>query len=182
MGATFAVGDALCQNGIDATTGQPVVKDPATVVDNDPSFLGVVITDCTNATNDVKLKNSGLVTIAVYGAVAVGDSLGLAAGQKYCIAGNTGVGIAKSTNVSGAGFVRAMLGVGVGTDRYPLGARVTALNGFNYDVIEVDGGGSDIAGYTHTAVPNIGDATLSVSGKYPLFRDPSGDFFFDETD
>ncbi|MBV6343514.1 hypothetical protein, partial [Candidatus Magnetobacterium casense] len=86
MGATFVVGDCLCSSGVDATTGQPIIKDPSTVIANDPSFLGVVIKDCTDTADDVKLKTSGLVTLLVTGAVAIGDSLGLAAGQKYCVA------------------------------------------------------------------------------------------------
>ena len=114
MGEQFEVGDVVCGSVIDATIGQYTVKDPSTVVDSDPSFLGVVIRDCADADDDVVLKNSGLVTLAVNGEVAIGDTLGVAAGQKYCEAGLAGVGVAKSANASGPGFVRAQLGAGSG--------------------------------------------------------------------
>ena len=113
-GGTFEVGDAVCSASVDATTGQHVIKNPASVIVNDPSFLGVVARDCDDTARDVLVKNSGLNTIAVNGAVAVGNSLGMVAGQKYCAAGNVGAGTAKEAKGAGTGFVRVQLGSGGG--------------------------------------------------------------------
>jgi hypothetical protein len=112
--STFSFGDVLCSNGIDGTTGQFNVKDPSSVANSDPSYMGVVVQDCTNSDYDVKLKSTGLVTVKVNGVVAEGDQLGPVAGEVYCEAGQTGTGVAKSTNGGGLGFVRAQLGAGSG--------------------------------------------------------------------
>jgi hypothetical protein len=63
-----------------------------------------------------------------------------------------------------------------GDSAYPIGARVTAVNGDDtYDCIEVSALGVD-ATTTHSDVPNIGDATLVVNDICPLFK--SNNLFF----
>ena len=57
------------------------------------------------------------------------------------------------------------------------GARVTALNGDNYDCIEVNAAGDDIPDRTHTDVKNLGAIVLEVNKKYPLLT-RNGEFFF----
>lgn len=117
---TFEFGDVICGDGIDETTGKGNVKDPVSVVDDDPSFAGVVVQDCTDADQDVRVKSTGLATVKVNGVVAVGDSLGPVAGQVYAEAGKSGIGIAKSTNADEPGYVRVQQGAGGG------GSTVTA--------------------------------------------------------
>jgi len=66
-------------------------------------------------------------------------------------------------------------------DRYPMPARITAVNGggASYNCIEVNPAtGADISGYTHNTVPNRGDATLAVNDVVPLFYEQSNEVFF----
>jgi hypothetical protein len=112
----YEFGDCICMDEIDETTGQFRAKLPANVDANDPGFLGVVIKDAPDGTEEeLILKSSGFATVKVEGVVAVGDQLGLAAGASHCVAGGAGVGIAKEVNAGGSGFVRAKLGAGGGS-------------------------------------------------------------------
>lgn len=115
-GGTFDFGEIVCSSSIDATTGQHVAKDPATVTNDDPSVLGVVIEDCTDSTHDIKVRTSGLVTVYVNGVVAEGDDIGPVAGQVYGQAGKVGLGKAKEAKAgAGTGYVRVQLGSGGGS-------------------------------------------------------------------
>lgn len=65
-------------------------------------------------------------------------------------------------------------------DRYPIGARITAVNdgGATYDVIEVNSAGNDIADTEHTQINNISGAILSVNEKVPMFYCIADSYFF----
>jgi hypothetical protein len=152
---TFDFGDVICSDGIDGTTGQFNIKNPASVVDSDPSYMGVVVQDCDDSDFDVKLKSTGLVTVKVNGVVAEGDQLGLVAGETYCEAGKVGLGIAKEAKGSGGlGYIRAQLGAGSAealpfTGFYQVGTPTPVAGKVNIWYKSGGGGDSQYAPFHH---------------------------------
>ncbi len=76
---------------------------------------------------------------------------------------------------------RGLIGRGGAASRYPIGVRITVVNGggASYDCVEVDSDGTDISPtITHTTVKNIGDVTLAVNDKIPIFFCADDNSFF----
>ncbi len=67
------------------------------------------------------------------------------------------------------------------SDRYPIGCRITAVNGggTSYDCVEVESDGTDISPTrSHLNINNIGGALLVVGDKLPLYYNVESESFF----